>query len=158
MDSTALAMPQPSEGNAVNYIGIDPGKSGALVVITPDGIDLIQSSKATEHDVGQWLAEVDASGPCFAMLEQVHSMPKQGVSSTFKFGQSFGFLRGLLVAHQVPFEMVTPQKWQKELSCRSGGDKNVTKQKAQELFPAYKWTHATADAVLLAEYCRRVKS
>ena len=57
---------------------------------------------------------------------------------------------------QDPFEEVAPQVWQKVLGCLSRGDKNVTKAKAQQLFPAIKVTHAIADALLLAEYARRV--
>ena len=136
------------------YLGVDPGKSGAIVAIWPGGSIQHARNDWTERDVSEWLADV-GSDKCYATLEQVGAMPKQGVSSTFKFGQSFGFLRGLLIAHRVPFETVTPSKWQGFLGCRSKGDKNVTKAKAQELFPDHKWTHRTADAVLLAEYGRR---
>jgi len=137
------------------YFGIDPGKSGAIACIT-FGQLRFKKNDCTEQELSDWLASVvpcDLSA-CFAVIEKVNAMPKQGVSSTFKFGQSYGFLRGLLIAHRIPFEEVTPQKWQTALSCRSGGDKNVTKAKAQQLWPSHKLTHATADAVLLAEYCR----
>ena len=89
------------------------------------------------------------------VLQRVRAMPRQGVSSTFKFGTSYGFCRGLLVSFSVPFEDVTPWKWQRELKCLSKGDKNVTKAAAQRLFPDQKVVHATADAMLLAEYARR---
>ncbi len=62
-----------------------------------------------------------------------------------------------LVAAGIAFDEVTPQRWQKMLGCRSKGDKNVTKRRAQDLFPQVRVTHALADALLLAEYCRRVK-
>ena len=136
-------------------IGIDPGKSGAIVVIFPDGPDRIRLDQ-TEKDVADWLNDV-TSEKCFCYIEKVNAMPKQGVSSTFKFGKSFGFLIGLLSAFRVPHEFVTPSKWQREMGCLSGGDKNVTKQKAQQLFPKTEWkiTHKEADALLIAEYCRR---
>jgi hypothetical protein len=57
-----------------------------------------------------------------------------------------------LVASGIPFERVTPAKWQRELGCLTKGDKNVTKRKAQELFPDVKVTHANADALLLATW------
>ena len=79
-----------------------------------------------------------------------------GVVSAFTFGRSYGFLRGLLAANGIKREDVTPQKWQAELGCRSKGDKNVTKAKAQELWPNEKITHANADAMLIAEYARRM--
>lgn len=135
------------------YIGIDPGGSGAIAVIGPLGyIHTIRNSE-TEHDLSDFL-RVWGENNAVAVIEAVHSMPKQGVSSSFKFGASYGFLRGLLVAHCIPFETVTPQKWQKQMGCMSKGDKNVTKAAAQRLWPDEKIVHATADAMLLAAYCR----
>lgn len=109
---------------------------------------------ATEADLCHWL-QTETCAPRFVWLEQVGSMPGQGVSSTFKFGQSYGFLRGLLVGLGIPHEFVRPAVWQKALGCLSGGDKNVTKAKAQQLWPHVKWAHATADSALIAEYGRR---
>lgn len=103
----------------------------------------------TERDVYNLLQSIE---PDFAVIEAVHSMPKQGVSSSFKFGRGYGFLRGCLIGSGVPFEEVTPQKWQTHLGCRSGGDKNVTKSFAQQKFPSLTITHATADALLIAFY------
>jgi hypothetical protein len=58
---------------------------------------------------------------------------------------------------KIPFEEVSPVKWQKVMGCLSKGDKNVTKAAAQRLFPDIKITHAIADALLIAEYGRRIK-
>lgn len=136
-------------------IGIDPGSSGAMAALIPGRYTPeVFKLDNTEADIAAWLAEHDGSG--FAFIESVHAMPKQGVSSCFKFGQSYGFLRGLLIALQIPFEEVTPQKWQKELGCLTKGDKNVSKARAQQLFPSMKITHATADSVLITEFGRRV--
>ena len=60
-----------------------------------------------------------------------------------------------LIAAGIPFETVTPAKWQGAMGCRTKGDKNVTKRKAQDLFPGVKVTHAIADALLIAEWGRR---
>ena len=68
----------------------------------------------------------DDGAGVFGVIEKVNAMPKQGVSSTFKFGTSFGFCQGMLVAAGIRFEFATPQKWQKSLDCRSGGDKAGT--------------------------------
>ncbi len=145
------------------FLGIDPGQSGGLAWIE-DGREgdpaaaFAMKMPDTERDL--WIkvaAETERSArTVFAVIEKVHSMPKQGVASSFKFGQSYGFLRGCLIASGIPFEEVSPQAWQKELGCLSKGDKNVTKARAQQLFPAEKVTHATADALLLAEYARRL--
>jgi hypothetical protein len=61
----------------------------------------------------------------------------------------------LLTGEEFPFEEVSPQKWQKAMGCMTKGDKNVSKAKAQQLFPQLKITHAIADALLIAEYARR---
>jgi len=62
------------------------------------------------------------------------------------------------MSDKVPFDTVTPQTWQKALRCLSRGDKNVTKSRAQGLFPnVFKITHANADALLLAHYTRQTR-
>jgi len=90
-----------------------------------------------------------------AVLEKVNAMPKQGVVSMFKFGSSYGELKMALVAAGIRFEQVSPVSWQTALKCRTKGDKNVSKSRAQELFPDMKITHAIADSLLIAEYARR---
>lgn len=143
------------------YFGIDPGKSGAIAAITDGTLGCMRFDE-TERDIADWLAMLSCrqatSHPCFAFIERVSAMPKQGVSSTFKFGDATGFARGLLVANRIPYDRVTPRQWQAALGCLSKGNKNVTKAKAQQLFPDYKITHHTADAILLAEYCRRKRA
>lgn len=91
-------------------------------------------------------------GEVEACIEKVHAMPGQGVTSMFNFGMSYGALRMAVIASGIPFRDVTPQMWQKALGCRSGGDKNVTKAKAQQFFPNLKITHAIADALLIAKW------
>ena len=141
------------------FLGIDPGASGGIASLAVEGgQDLIAwKMPETERDTWQLFRFGAREVPVvLAVIEHVHSMPKQGVASSFKFGRSYGFLRACLIASEIPFEEVSPQKWQKELGCLSHGDKNVTKRRAQQLFPALKITHATADAILLAEYARRL--
>ncbi len=136
------------------FLGVDPGASGSTSVLDAEGnvMDIISHGE-TERDVlYRFLRWV----PSKALIERVHSMPRQGVASTFKFGQSYGFLRCCLLATGATvFEEVTPAVWQREMSCRSGGNKRVTKARAQQLFPQTKVTHRNADSLLLAECCRR---
>jgi Holliday junction resolvasome RuvABC endonuclease subunit len=122
--------------------------------VVDDTIKVCPLDKATDRGIWETVKEwsQDAS---IAVLEKVHAMPKQGVSSTFKFGTSFGELKMALVAAGIRFELVTPVQWQTFMGCRSKGDKNVTKQRAEQLFPGLKVTHKTADALLLAEMGRR---
>lgn len=142
------------------YLGVDPGaSSGGLAIVDGDGrfIVSLKLANATPHDIASF---VRAHRPDirFAVLERVSAMPKQGVASSFKFGASYGELRMALAAEGVPYEEVSPAKWQTAMKCRSGGDKNVTKAAAQRLWPNVKVTHATADGMLLAEYARRLSA
>lgn len=141
-------------------IGIDPGASGGIACFEYGGGFSVVKMPETERDVWEHLVSLAFKDEerlgMFAVLEQVHSMPRQGVASSFKFGANYGMLRAFLIAADIPFETVTPAKWQRELGCLSHGDKNVTKKRAQELFPIKKITHATADALLIAEYGRRL--
>jgi crossover junction endodeoxyribonuclease RuvC len=136
------------------WLGIDPGQSGSIACLFPSGNATWIKLDSTDHDVSDWLQDVIANYYCKAVIERVSAMPKQGVSSSFKFGRSFGFLQGLLVAYKVPFALITPQTWQKHMKCLTKGDKNVSKAAAQRLWPKIKITHTNADALLIAEYCR----
>jgi crossover junction endodeoxyribonuclease RuvC len=89
-------------------------------------------------------------------------MPKQGVTSTFNFGENFGWIQGVLDAYGVPYELVRPQKWKKEFSVTA--DKNSSIAVCKRLFPdvslkrnerCMKDDDNLAEAILLAEYARR---
>lgn len=146
------------------YVGIDPGKGGGIAAVDSDGV-VVSCCRMpeTDQDILAVLHHIDfqlAQGACFAALERVHAGAfgggrKMGATSAFTFGQGYGGLRMALAATCIPYDDVMPRKWQQDMGCLSKGDKNVTKRRAQALFPHQKVTHATADALLLAEYCRR---
>lgn len=140
------------------FIGIDPGASGAIAYVWRLGDAATWKLKdMTERDVWDILQKLGgiARG---AVIEFVSAMPGAGVSGMFKFGMSYGGLRMALVGAGVPFESVTPGVWQRKMKCLTGGDKNVSKARAQELFPEVpKITHAIADAILIAEFGRTKK-
>lgn len=150
------------------YLGIDPGAKGGIGCITePNGgptlIEWLKLDGASERDIGDWLygvIEVDKR-VTHAVIERVASSPQMGVCSAFTFGRSYGFLRGCLSALKIPFVEVSPQKWQKEFGITKSESKtehkNKLKAKAQQLYPNEKITLATADALLLATFCRRCK-
>jgi Holliday junction resolvasome RuvABC endonuclease subunit len=140
----------------VTIIGIDPGKNGAIAWIR-DGKPCVEKMPDTLQDLWELIRDIPQSEQCKAYIEAVHSSPQMGVKSAFTFGQGFGRLEMALTAAGIPFERVRPQAWQKAIGCMSGGDKNVTKRRAQELFPSLTITHATADALLIAEYGRRLQ-
>lgn len=137
----------------MRILGIDPGKSGGLTIIDTDGErrDKTQAHKMPETPADLWhlIAE---SQPDVAYIEHVHSSPQMGVKSAFTFGEGFGRLTGMLTAAGCRWELVRPQKWQKDMGCLSKGDKNKTKEAAQRLFPWLRVTHATADSLLIAEW------
>lgn len=141
-------------------IGIDPGKTGGVAFLTPlHSVPIVHKMPATVHELVTLLVENweenDMRGRCF--VEDVHSMPSQGVTSVFTFGRGLGNIEGVLAALQIPIEWVTPQRWQKAMGCMSKGDKNVTKRRAHELWPTEvkALTHATSDAALICAYGAR---
>lgn len=137
------------------YMGVDPGVSGGMAVLDVEG-HVVRAKKFPDTSVDLW-GEFREYAGASAMLEFVRSSPQMGVASSFSFGASYGLLRGFLIAADVSFEEVTPRRWQKAMGCLTGGDKNISKARAQELFPRVKITHAIADALLIAEYCRRCR-
>jgi Holliday junction resolvasome RuvABC endonuclease subunit len=142
----------------MGYLGIDTGKNGGIAIINRGFQGLVQAFALpdTERDIADLLSRLKPRID-FALIERVHSFPGQGVASSFKFGMNYGFLRGLLIALEIPFGEVQPEKWQKAMECLTHGDKNISKARAQQLFPSIKVTHKTADALLIAKYCQQIK-
>lgn len=141
-------------------LGIDPGKAGGIALVYDDGSAEAYPMPETERDILDLIGELrsrwETPAP-LAVLEFVRSSPQMGVTSAFTFGMGYGGLRMALLAHGFRIVDVTPPKWQGALGCRTKGEKNVTKAKSQALFPSVKRvTHKTADALLLAEYGRRL--
>jgi len=103
-----------------------------------------------------------------AAIERVRASRQMSKPSIWTFAQGVGTLRGFLIAAGIPFEEVAPQKWQKFIGVRdkTGArdleDVNITekknrhKEKAASLFPMLSVTHKIADALLIAEYARRL--
>lgn len=141
----------------VSVIGIDPGRNGAISYISPDR-SLIKAIKMPENedDILAELLILFELGESVVYLEKAQSMAFKMEGMAFsgmsKYLAHYGFLRGCLKAIGFNIVDIRPSDWQKALSCRTKGDKNVTKNKAIELFPHMKITHANADALLLAEY------
>ena len=139
-------------------IGIDPGKNGGIAWTHEDG-PRVEKMPETLQDLWDLVCHITNDSAMIyrhtefrAYIEQVSSSPQMGVKSAFTFGNGFGHLEMALTAAGIPFERVRPQVWQKAMHCMTGGDKNVSKRRAQELFPSMKITHATADALLIAYY------
>ena len=144
-------------------IGVDPGANGGIAWIDYNGKACVEKMPDSLQDLWELLCDITSypkssiDGRSYkAYIEQVSSSPQMGVVSSFSFGRGYGNLEMALTAAGVPFERVRPQVWQKALGCMTKGDKNVSKSKAQELFPDRKITHATADALLIAYYGTKI--
>lgn len=140
------------------YIGIDPGKSGALAFISGDSVKIYPFDEATYRDELALTADLD----CVCCLERVSAMPNQGVTSMFNFGQNYGLIQGLLYANKVPFQLVTPKIWKREFGLTD--EKNKSIEVCKRLFPGVsllrtercrKDDDGMAEALLMAEYARR---
>tara|TARA_R110002020_G_scaffold115383_1_gene265298 strand:+ start:5719 stop:6177 length:459 start_codon:yes stop_codon:yes gene_type:complete len=139
------------------FLGIDPGKTGGLALVW-ENAQLYEAWKIPESERDLWdLFKHVREFTLFAMIEKVHSSPQMGVRSAFSFGRSYGMLRGMLNALELPFDEVSPVKWQNWQKCKTGGNKNISKSRAQQLFPNLKITHAIADSLLIADYCRQIR-
>ena len=146
----------------MNILGIDPGVGGGMALLSEGDTPMLASIKNyTEKDIKSVL-QVFTMTPCICFIEKVHAAPGQGVSSMFTFGQNYGFWRGLLTAYEIPFEEVSPQTWQGCIGFRTprgasyNDRKRLLKQRAEQLYPSALITLGTADAVLIAEYGRRL--
>lgn len=145
------------------YLGIDPGKAGALAYIMGETVSVFSFDENVYNAALGSAALMQENGEhVFCCLEHVGAMPGQGVTSMFSFGENFGFIRGLLHAHCISYELVRPQKWKREFSIT--GDKNTSIAVCKRLFPdvplrrterCRKDDDGLAEAVLLAEYARR---
>jgi len=142
-------------------LGIDPGKSGGIALLNPKGMPIVAPTAPTPFDFNKQVMEFKTfaegqGGKLHAWVEAVHSMPRDGVKSAFTFGKWVGYLEMVLIVNGIPFDSVKPQEWMTFLNCMTKGDKNVTKSKAQMLYPEWadKITLRTADALLIAHYGR----
>ncbi|MDM7994658.1 MAG: hypothetical protein QUT30_03120 [Acidobacteriota bacterium] len=145
-----------------SYLGIDPGMGGGIAVVG----DCVEAHKmpATERDTWDLIQALKSRhNILYALIEELHALPaaveeklgiKRGSIAQAKLMRHYGGLRMALIAAGIRFEERIPQVWQKVMNCRTGGNKNVSKAKAQQLFPAIKVTHAIADALLIASTAR----
>ena len=154
------------------YIGIDPGKSGAIAVIDdnqniillrdwPDNeiaaANIIRNliKEYPDHYAGSYGQSIKAA------IERAQAMPKQGVRSMFVFGTNYGIWQGILAAFQIPFIIPTPQAWQKGVISKAK-DKKPALAAASRMFPTAELygprgggKDGRADALLIADFLRR---
>lgn len=154
------------------FIGIDPGKTGAIAIITDDGREAVYDfgpeALTALSDLWARKRAVEAMGKemeVFAMVEKPFAGSpegrKQGATSMLNYGAAYGQAKGWLEAYCIPFEEVHPATWKAKMGMR-GKDKEFSRAKAMQIFPALAGTrlkrkldHNRAEALLLAEYLRR---
>ena len=152
-------------------IGIDPGITGSICFFQ-DGkiIDVIEMPNMTEGKKNK--KQVNGAQVFYeislrikgvkkedikVVIEQVSAMPGQGVTSMFNFGQSFGILKGICSAMQLPMYFVRPAKWKKYFNLINS-EKDASRTKAIEVFPYFsselsrKKDSNKADAILIASF------
>lgn len=146
------------------FAGIDPGAiSGAWGIIDSKGA--YWSSGFIPNQDGrikavdfraELLQAIDKQDAMF-IIEDVHAMPKQGVSSTFKFGMAVGAIQAVVELSRAPWMIVRPQVWKKDLGVTS--DKQTSLELARRLWPnaplSRQKDHGVAEALLLAEWLKR---
>ena len=152
-------------------IAIDPGISGSLCFFEEGKIiDIIEmpnmaAGKKNKRQVNgaQIYNEISLRIKCIekkdikVVIEQVSAMPGQGVTSMFNFGQSFGVLKGICSAMQLPMYFVRPAKWKKYFNLINS-EKDASRTKAIQIFPyiseklSKKKDSNKADAILIASF------
>ena len=152
-------------------IGIDPGISGALcfmehgkivdVIEMPSMADGKKNKKQVNgsqvfNEISRYIKDKNPND-VKVIIEHVSAMPGQGVTSMFNFGQSFGILKGICSAMNLPMYFVRPAKWKKYFSLINAS-KDASRTKAIEIFPYFsvnlskKKDANKADAILIASY------
>jgi crossover junction endodeoxyribonuclease RuvC len=152
-------------------IGIDPGISGSICFFQ-DGaiIDVVEMPTMTEgkknkkqvngsqifNEISERIKKLDKKN-IKVVIEQVSAMPGQGVTSMFNFGQSYGILKGICSAMQLPMHFVRPAKWKKYFNLINS-EKDASRTRAIEIFPYFsshlsrKKDSNKADAILIASF------
>lgn len=158
------------------YCGIDPGVSGAVALYEPDlelleiadmPVYAVQVGRKSRNrlDPNGLLSVLSPVGRGVAihraLVEDVHSLPKDGAVGAFTFGYGCGAIDTVLAAVGVPYDKVRPNVWKKEFGLRS--EKDESRRAASREFPHYAdlWSakkhHGRAEAALLALRCARGK-
>ena len=152
-------------------IGIDPGISGSICFLENGKIiDVVEMPTMAEgkknkrqvngsqiyNEISQRINNIQ-NQDIRIIIEQVSAMPGQGVTSMFNFGQSFGILKGICSAMQLPMYFVRPAKWKKYFGLINS-EKDASRTKAIEMFPYFssqlskKKDSNKADAILIANF------
>src|SRR5215472_6383205 len=137
-------------------LGVDPGITGGIAFLFANHVVAEDIPTAGgEVDVDTLVRRVREMQPALAIIERANAMPKQGVSSTFKYGVAYGALRTVVALCNIPYRLVTPGKWKNHFGLDS--DKEKSRALAIQFWPgcgyfAHKKDHGRAEAALIARY------
>ena len=149
------------------YIGIDVGKEGSFAMIDEDGN--IEVYPMDDWMLAQML-EAWAFDDCIVYIEKASVRPGQGISSSGAFMEGAGFIRGLVTANHMPFELIPPATWKRHFGIQLGKEYTYKEKKLKDiecckrLFPNISLRKSNrskvdsdgmADSLLIAEFCRR---
>jgi len=146
------------------YIGIDPGKTGAIAFCVHGSYEVLDWDDGNALELLQYLGRRCEGIGIHAVVEKQQAFPQQGVSSTFKIAHNYGLWCGRLEALEIPYDIVTPLKWKKEIfdsMPKSADQKEMARDRARRLFPQLsdhlkrKKDHGRAEALLICEFCKR---
>jgi crossover junction endodeoxyribonuclease RuvC len=120
----------------MNIVGIDPGLSGGVALVGDGALQMAVDMPVLggEIDIDELCELLNMSKPDVVVVETVHAMPKQGVSSTFNFGLSTGMVLGTIRSLRHPLVRMRPIDW-KRANGLVGQDKTASRRLAQELWP-----------------------
>tara|TARA_B100001939_G_C16865290_1_gene583812 strand:- start:24 stop:515 length:492 start_codon:yes stop_codon:yes gene_type:complete len=153
----------------MKIIGIDPGLSGAIAILEDKkvlnifDIPVMSEGKKNKRQLNSALLvnllkeNINNSEEVAVVVEQVNAMPGQGVTSMFNFGQTFGAIKGVCAALELPIYFVRPSKWKKHFELINSS-KDSSRTKAIEMYPKLsnqltkKKDVNKSDAILIARY------
>ncbi len=145
--------------------GIDPGMTGAMVILFPDNstivcrVPLMKKGKI-QPAWSEWFRSWNMTSDVdMVVIEQVGAMPRQGSASGFNFGRSYGFAHAIASGWSIPVHFVTPAVWKGKMGLLKA-DKNASREEARRLMPSIApevtrvKDDGVAEAALLAYYGR----
>jgi hypothetical protein len=146
------------------HLGIDPGKSGGLALISSETIMLwAEIMPDNLLDLKEVLEAARECGRVHAWLEKAQVFPKQGIVSAFNYGKHFGELCSALTMLEIPYTLVSPVTWTKKMHLGVGvkDPKKKTLAIARRLYPKEKFLatdrssvphNGIVDAIVIARY------
>ena len=146
------------------YIGVDPGKKGAMAIMGYSNTNGERyMMKIIPFDPQEYIKTLKQFNGATVCIEQVHSLPHEGVKSVWSFGQTYGWLLGVLDAVGLSYQTVSPNLWKKDFSLLRT-EKKQSIEVCKRLFPGIELKRTDrcrndddnmADAALICEYARR---